>query len=110
MLASGDLDGFNVYFDGPVELVVASTSLTGDVVWTKQYVVDGFDRPWAAAIVPTATGYYLVANLYQPALGDFAYSVLIKTDKQGQVQWAKRLGISGRNITQTSWNATVFCT
>ncbi|MCK6695533.1 MAG: YCF48-related protein, partial [Thermoanaerobaculia bacterium] len=100
VLASGDLDGFNVYLDGPVELVVAKTSLTGDVVWTKQYVVGGFDRPWATAIVPTATGYYIVANLYQPALSDFAYSVLIKTDKQGQVQWAKRLGISGRNIAR----------
>ncbi len=100
VLASGDLQGFDVFLDGPVELVLAKTNLVGDVQWTKQYVIAGFDRPVATAIAPTATGYYIVGNLYAPSLGNFAYSVLIKTDKQGQVQWAKRLGISGKNIAK----------
>ncbi len=100
VLASGDLQGFDIYTNGPVDLVLAKTNLTGDVMWTKQYVIAGFDRPWATAVVSTDGGYYLVANLYSEALGNFAYSVLIKTDKQGQVQWAKRLGISGKNIAK----------
>ncbi|MCC6461686.1 MAG: hypothetical protein IT260_14520, partial [Saprospiraceae bacterium] len=98
--ASGDLEGFNVFLDGPVELVLAKTNLNGDVAWTRQYVIAGLDRPVATAVVPTETGYYLVANLYLASMGDFAYTVLIKTDKQGQLQWAKRLGISGRNSAQ----------
>ncbi|MFN8304315.1 MAG: YCF48-related protein [Saprospiraceae bacterium] len=100
VLASGDLQGFDVYPNGPVELVLAKTSLSGDVLWTKQYIVAGFDRPVGTAVVSTDGGYYLVANLYSEALGNHAYSVLIKTDKQGQVQWAKRLGISGKNIAK----------
>ena len=98
--ASGDLQGFNVYLTGPVELVMAKTTLTGDVLWTRQYVIDGFDRPLATAVVSTDGGYYLVANLYSATMGYLAYSVLIKTNKQGEVQWAKRLGISGKNIAK----------
>ncbi len=100
VLASGDLQGFSVYLNSPVELVAAKTTLTGNVLWTKQYVVNGYDRPVATAIVATATGYYMVCNLFQVSIGDFGFSALIKTDKQGNVQWAKRLGISGKNIVR----------
>jgi hypothetical protein len=100
VLASGDLEGFGGTIFGPSDMVVAKTNLTGDVAWTKQYITAGFDRPASAAIVSTAGGYYILGNLFQDTLNDFGFSVLIKTDKQGQVLWAKRLGISGRNITR----------
>jgi len=100
VLASGDLQGFSVYLNSPVELVAAKTTMAGDVLWTKQYVITGFDRPVASAVVATATGYYMVCNLYQASLGDFGFGALIKTDKQGNVAWAKRLGISGKNIVR----------
>ncbi|MBC7774386.1 MAG: HYR domain-containing protein [Phycisphaerae bacterium] len=100
VLTSGDLQGFSVYLNAAVELVAAKTSLTGNVQWTKQYVISGNDRPVATAIVATASGYYMVCNLYQASLGDFGFGTLIKTDKQGNVQWAKRLGISGKNIVR----------
>jgi hypothetical protein len=99
VIASGDLLGFDVYLDGPVDLVLAKTTLLGDVVWTNQYLVSGHNRYVAKAVVPTANGYYLVGNLYDPSIG-FNYGLLIKTDKQGVAQWGKRLGISGRNIVQ----------
>ncbi|HRI61066.1 MAG TPA: HYR domain-containing protein, partial [Saprospiraceae bacterium] len=102
VVASGDLQGFGVYTFSPVELVVAQTNLTGDVVWTKQYVIAGSDRPVAMAIVATATGYYIVCNLYDESLGNFAFGILIKTDKQGNAQWARRLGISGNNIVRNA--------
>jgi PKD repeat protein len=100
VLAAGDLEGFGGYFFGSSELVVAKTSLTGDVLWTKQYILAGHDSPAATAIVSTATGYYIVCNLFQDALDNFDFAALIKTDKQGNVQWAKRLGISGKNIAR----------
>lgn len=100
VIASGDLQGFGVYTGGAVQLVVAKTSLTGNVAWTKQYIVDGYDRPVATAIVPTASGYYIVCNLYLPALNNFGFTTVIKTDKQGHVEWARRLGISGKNIAR----------
>jgi Secretion system C-terminal sorting domain len=98
VLASGDLIGFNVYNNGPVELVAAQTTQTGTVNWTNQYFIPGYDRPNAVAIKNTATGYYMVACLYLPGFNYFGYTVVIKTDKNGNVQWARRLGISGRNI------------
>jgi hypothetical protein len=100
VIASGDLVGFDLYFDGPTELVVAKTDLVGNVGWTKQYLVSGYDRPVAARIANTADGYYIVANMYLPGLSNFGFGVLIKTDKRGNVQWAKRLGISGKNIVK----------
>ncbi|MBK7936869.1 MAG: HYR domain-containing protein [Lewinellaceae bacterium] len=100
VLTSGDLVGFDVASNGPLEMVVAKTSLTGDVIWTKQYVIAGYNRPVATAIVPTATGYYIVCNLYLPSVSNYGFSALIKTDKNGNVQWAKRLGISGVNIAR----------
>jgi hypothetical protein len=100
VLASGDLVGFDLYLDGPIELVAAKTDLVGNLGWTKQYLVSGYDRPVAARIANTADGYYIVANMYLPGLNNFGFGVLIKTDKQGNVQWAKRLGISGKNIVK----------
>jgi Secretion system C-terminal sorting domain len=82
-----------------VELVATQATQTGTVNWTKQYLVAGYERPNSVAIKNTATGYYMVACLYLPALADFGYTVVIKTDKSGNVQWARRLGITGRNIT-----------
>lgn len=96
--ASGDWVGFDTYLLGDVELVLAKTTLLGDVLWTKRYDLPGYSRPVATAVVSTATGYYLVASLYSPVLNNFNYGLIIKTDKQGQVQWAKRLGISGKTL------------
>lgn len=98
ILSSGDLVGFNVYNSGPVELVAAQTTQTGTVNWTNQYSIAGYDRPNAVAIKNTSTGYYMVACLYLTSLSNFGYTVVIKTDKSGNVQWARRLGISGKNI------------
>ncbi|MBK9335765.1 MAG: hypothetical protein IPM98_03920 [Lewinellaceae bacterium] len=100
VIASGDLVGFDLYLDGPTELVVAKTDLLGNLGWTKQYLVSGYNRPVAARIANTADGYYIVANMYLSSLSNFGFGVLIKTDKQGNVQWAKRLGISGKNIVK----------
>jgi len=100
VIAAGDLEGFGGYFFGSSELVVAKTNLTGDVQWTKQYIISGSITPAAMAVVSTAGGYYIVSNLYDNVLGNFNFAVLIKTDKQGNVQWAKRLGISGKNIAR----------
>lgn len=98
ILSSGDLVGFNAYNSGPVELVAAQTTQTGTVNWTNQYIVQGYDRPNAVAVKNTSTGYYLVACLYLTSINDFGYTVVIKTDKNGNVQWARRLGISGKNL------------
>jgi Secretion system C-terminal sorting domain len=98
ILSSGDLVGFNLYNNGPVELVAAQTTQTGTVNWTNQYTIAGYDRPNAVTIKNTSTGYYMVACLYLTSISNFGYTVVIKTDKNGNVQWARRLGISGRNI------------
>jgi len=100
IVSSGDLVGFDVYNTGPVELVVTKTDLTGNVRWTRQYIHANYNRPWSRAIVSTADGYYVVSNLYLPSISALGYASIIKINKNGDVQWAKRLGISGRNIVR----------
>lgn len=100
-LASGDLAGFNTYNFGPVEMAAAKTDLNGNSIWTIEYTIAGYNRPVVTAIKNTANGYYMVVNLYLPSLGNFGYTVVIRTDKNGKVVWAKRLGISGRNMANT---------
>ncbi len=102
ILSSGDLVGFNSYTLGPVELVAAQTTQTGNVNWTMEYVIANYNRPNAVTIKNTSTGYYMVACLYLPTLGNFGYTVVIKTDKSGNVQWARQLGISGKNIATSA--------
>jgi hypothetical protein len=101
-LASGDLIGFDTYSTGPVEMTACKTDLLGNVQWTKQYTIANHNRPVGMVIKNTASGYYMVANLYVPGLNDFGYTVVIKTNKNGQVQWAKRLGLSGKNMAYTA--------
>jgi len=100
VVAAGDLVGFGGYTFGPSEIVVAKTSLTGDVKWTTQYLIAGYNRPGAAAIVATATGYYVVGNLYSSVLGNFERGFIIKINKQGNPVWGRLLGISGKNIVR----------
>jgi hypothetical protein len=99
-LHSGDLVGFDTYQNAPVELVATKSDLTGSLKWTKQYVIAGYNRPVATCIKNTSGGHFLIANLYQAApASKFVFSVVIKTDLNGNVLWARRLGAGGRNIT-----------
>lgn len=100
-LASGDLVGFNVYNNGPVEMVAAKTDPNGNSIWTIEYAIAGYNRPVVTAIKNTVNGYYMVANLYLPSLNDFGHTVVIRTDKNGIVLWAKKLGVNGRNMANT---------
>ena len=100
MLASGDMSGFNVYNNGPVELALVNTNDTGNVIWTRQYIANNplFNRPNATAIKNTAGGYFLVGNYYRAApWNDFTRGFVIKTDKQGNVIWARQMGDTLRN-------------
>ncbi len=98
VLSSGDLVGFDAYNSGPVEMVMAQTDLVGNVAWTQEYITAGYDRPVSQVVKNTSTGYYIVATLYSTTLSNFAYTLVIKTDKAGNVVWARRLGLTGRNI------------
>jgi hypothetical protein len=100
-LASGDLVGFNTYINGPVEIAAAKTDLNGNSIWTIEYAIAGYNRPVVTAIKNTANGYFIVANLYSTSLSNFGHAVVIRTDKNGTVLWARRLGLSGRNMANT---------
>jgi gliding motility-associated-like protein len=94
MLASGDLDNFNTYITGTVDLALVKTNDTGKTAWTKRYIAAAskFDRPNAVAIKKTASGYFLAGNYYAATLADWGFGFVIKTDKAGNILWSKKLG------------------
>jgi hypothetical protein len=97
--ASGSLSSAGVYTNSSMSMVAAKTDLAGNMIWTRIYIIPAFNRPVTSCIVNSTTGYYIIAKVYLPApLANFKYTLVVKTDKSGQVQWAKRIGFNGYNI------------
>jgi hypothetical protein len=94
-LSSGDDVGFNTYPTGPTKTWLLKTDLNGRLAWTHQINIPGYGQLNAKKIINTATGYYLLIDSYNGSIVDYFF--VVKTDKNGVVQWTNRYGISGVN-------------
>ncbi len=94
-LSSGDDAGIGTYQTGPTGVWLLKTDLHGTLAWTRQILIPGYTQLNAKKIINTASGYYLLIDAYNGTLTNYFF--LVKTDKNGHVQWANRYGISGEN-------------
>jgi hypothetical protein len=96
-LSSGDEAGFNTYQTGPTNAWLLKTDLDGQLAWTNQINIPGYKQLNVKKIINTATGYYLLIDSYNGNSSMVDYFFVVKTDKNGVVQWANRYGITGVN-------------
>jgi hypothetical protein len=96
-LSSGDATGFGLYTSGPTDVWLLKTDLGGNLAWTNQISIPGYTQLNVKKIINTATGYYLLIDSYNGSSLIIDYFFVVKTDKNGKVQWANRYGINGEN-------------
>jgi hypothetical protein len=89
---------------GWIDLFLIKTDADGNVQWAKTY--GGTDIEGAFSVQQTSDGGYIVAGItWSFSAGDFDI-LLIKTDADGNVQWAKTYGGTGNDwaysVQQTS--------
>jgi hypothetical protein len=94
-LSSGDDVGFNFYPPGPTKAWLLKTDLNGTLAWTRQINILGYGQLNAKKIINTATGYYLLIDSSNGSSADYFF--VVKTDKNGVVEWANRYGSGGMN-------------
>lgn len=94
-LSSGDDVGFNTYQTGPTKIWLLETDIAGNLNWTNEMIIPGYKQPNVKKIINTATGYYLLTDVFNGTIENYFF--VIKTDKAGKVQWSNRYGIKGGN-------------
>jgi hypothetical protein len=89
---------------GYYDIFLIKTDANGNVIWAKTYGGASFD--WATSVQQTSDGGYIVAGAtwsFGAGNGDI---FLIKTDANGNLQWAKTYGGTfgeyARSVQQTS--------
>lgn len=96
-LSSGDDVTFNTYQTGPTNAWLLKTDLAGTLAWTNQITIPGYTQLNVKKILNTANGYYLLIDSYNGGTGVLDYFFVIMTDKNGNLQWCNRYGITGIN-------------
>jgi hypothetical protein len=78
-------------FGGPFyDIFLIKTDASGNIIWTKTY--GGMNSDGASSVQQTSDGGYIVAG-WTHSFGAGSYDIfLIKTDANGNVQWAKTYG------------------
>ncbi|MFZ8833617.1 MAG: T9SS type A sorting domain-containing protein [Candidatus Caldipriscus sp.] len=72
------------------DIFLIKTDANGNVIWAKTY--GGTDDDWVFSVQQTSDGGYIVAG-YTTSFGAGDWDIfLIKTDANGNVQWAKTYG------------------
>ncbi len=94
-LSAGNDTNFNTYVNSTNKVWLLKTDLNGVLNWTKQITITGYNRLDVRKIVNTANGYYLIIDSYNGTFKD--YFIVVKTDKNGVVEWANRYGNGGTN-------------
>ena len=109
-LSSGDPVSFNVYTTGPTDVFLLKTDLNGNLLWTNKINIPGYTQLNAKKIINTASGYYLLIDSYNGSIINCFF--VVKTDKNGKVQWANRYGLNGENtvITGVEDNGYLYLT
>jgi hypothetical protein len=81
------------------DIFLIKTDASGNVQWAKTYGGTDYDR--AYSVQQTSDGGYIVAG-YTASFGAFGDIFLVKTDANGNVQWAKTYG-----GTSSDWASSV---
>ena len=82
------------YANGPhSQLFLTASDLDGNLYWTRNYDIQGMMGDWSQELVATPDGFVILGNDRSSAgLGQDVF--LMKVDRLGQFQWAKRYGDS----------------
>ncbi len=72
---------------GYTDVFLIKTDANGNLQWAKTY--GGTSHDWAFSVQQTSDGGYIAAGYTTPFIGGYADAILIKTDANGNVQWAK---------------------
>jgi hypothetical protein len=81
--------GFNVY--------LIKTNENGNIQWAKQFGGDGYDKGYSVQETIDG-GYILTGSTYIGDTGGTVDLYLIKTDENGNEQWAKTFGGDGKDV------------
>ncbi len=89
--------GYTLSFGaGNWDIILVKTDANGDVQWAKTY--GGANDEYAYSVQQTSDGGYIVAG-HTRSFGAGNWDIiLVKTDANGDVQWAKTYGGSGDDI------------
>jgi uncharacterized delta-60 repeat protein len=83
---------------GNYDIFLIKTDANGNIIWAKTY--GGTYADWALSVRQTSDGGYIMAGItYSFGAGNYDI-LLIKTDANGNVQWAKTYG--GTNVDRAS--------
>jgi hypothetical protein len=75
---------------GAYDILLMKTDANGNIIWAKTY--GGTSLDWASSVQQTSDGGYIVAGITN-SFGAGNYDILLlKTDANGNIQWAKTYG------------------
>jgi hypothetical protein len=86
--------GFTNSFGNYRDPFLLKVDANGNVQWVKRYYITGND--WFQNVIQTPDGGYLVGGTYRVETWSSEF-LLVKTDANGNVQWAKLYGGWGRD-------------
>jgi hypothetical protein len=86
-IVAGLTDSFGA---GYYDIFLIKTDANGNIQWAKTY--GGTDYDWASSVQHTSDGGYIVASFTLSFIGGWGDIFLIKTDTNGNLQWAKTYG------------------
>jgi uncharacterized delta-60 repeat protein len=89
---------------GSDDILLIKTDANGDIIWAKTY--GGTNDDLAYSVQQTSDGGYILAGLTRSFGAGYLDIFLIKTDANGNIQWAKTYGGTSRDeaysVQQTS--------
>ncbi|MFZ8825541.1 MAG: hypothetical protein ACO2OT_01700, partial [Candidatus Caldipriscus sp.] len=75
---------------GSADIILIKTDANGNIQWAKTY--GGTSHDWASSVQQTSDGGYIVAGYTGSFGAGWEDIFLIKTDANGNIQWAKTYG------------------
>jgi uncharacterized protein YuzE len=82
---------------GDYDIFLMKTDANGNLQWAKTY--GGTNDDWALSVQQTSDGGYIVAGETYPFGAYWSDAFLVKTDANGNLQWAKTYGGTGGDGT-----------